>query len=150
MTNHCVLLLDNFVVKLAGTYSILQLQISLVIKPTQKPKEDSLYLQLIFIQREESCHVSECYVWSSIMSSLTCYIQNKHSSFCIFSWKREAQKVPTLSLPFPTAFGAWTKCESSTLTLGQSTPCHLRGKKVTKVFPSSDTRRACYHPKYKP
>lgn len=62
MTNHCVLLLDNFVVKLAGTYSILQLQISLVIKPTQKPKEDSLYLQLIFIQREESCHVSECYV----------------------------------------------------------------------------------------
>lgn len=42
MINHCVLLLDNFIVKPAGTYSILLLQYSLVIKSTQKLKEDSL------------------------------------------------------------------------------------------------------------
>lgn len=55
MTNHCILLLDNFAVKSAATYSILQLQNFLVRKTTQKLKEDSLYLQLIFIQREGSC-----------------------------------------------------------------------------------------------
>lgn len=45
MINHCVLRLENFIVKPAGTYSILQLQYSLVIKSTQKLTEDSLYLQ---------------------------------------------------------------------------------------------------------
>lgn len=86
MTNHCVLLLDNFVVKLAGTYSILQLQHSLVRKPTQNLKEDSLSLQLIFTQREESCTPQHqtCLKLCNELSDMLHTKQNKHSSLCIF------------------------------------------------------------------
>lgn len=103
------MLLDNFIVKSAGTYSILQY--SLVVKWIQRPKEDSLYLQHLkrYLLQERKAtilnarHVADATCLKlSIMRSPTCYVQNKYSSFCIFSWQSDTENH-TLSPPFPNA-----------------------------------------------